>query len=221
MSSTSWCNFVRFGTNTFRIARFASRLCKYSHFCFPSNKITSQSSIQSSGTSYKSSETTTEDGSQIQIHIFTNWLQLRRWLRISWHHTSTVSNFLYSYCNNNHNLCHRFFPKWIVKLFLYKIPIMHAPPYTCSPLFVWTCWLCGTNRCPLGWNYNATLEKCYLFVSDRQTWTESNDHCGHLLYNASLTSIESDDEKNHILSIIPQAYAFAWVGGKKVRGTWK
>ena len=45
--------------------------------------------------------------------------------------------FFHCHCNNNYTPSHRLIPKWIVVL----IKLIHSHP--CSPLFVWTCWLCG------------------------------------------------------------------------------
>ncbi|XP_071944924.1 NKG2-D type II integral membrane protein-like [Antedon mediterranea] len=50
------------------------------------------------------------------------------------------------------------------------------------------------EECPIGWRYNATFSKCYLFTNEIATWNSVREECQR--FNGKLVEILSEDENN-------------------------
>merc|ERR1712117_897701 len=102
-----------------------------------------------------------------------------------------------------------------------------TPAPTLSPTTVTT--TMTTAECPEGWMWNPDFGKCYYVIDDGDgdidrfiSWNEANERCAALDPDnkATLTSVQSQEENNYILSLTDDA---PWIGGndKDEEGVWR
>ena len=79
------------------------------------------------------------------------------------------------------------------------------------------------SGCPNGWVWKPEFGKCYYIINEDMTWNEANQVCKEVYPNsteATLTSVESQEENDFILSLLP---FYSWIGGTDMaeEGVWR
>ena len=79
--------------------------------------------------------------------------------------------------------------------------------------------------CPSGWNDGRgrpTVSKCYYLLSDLyRTWNDANSHCATVDPDATLTTIDNQEENDIVQSF--RSGRNLWLGGRDiaVEGTFR
>lgn len=77
------------------------------------------------------------------------------------------------------------------------------------------------SACPDGWEWNPDSRKCYYLIDEDMSWTEANEMCGALDPEATLTSIQSQEE-NYFIELFTNGVT-SWLGGTDTveEGVWR
>ena len=70
------------------------------------------------------------------------------------------------------------------------------------------------SACPDDWEWNPDFNKCYYYLRVSRTWNKANEKCMELDPEATLTSIQSQEENDYIQSLLASYYS--WIGGSDV-----
>ena len=76
------------------------------------------------------------------------------------------------------------------------------------------------SACPDDWEWNPDFNKCYYYLRASRTWNKANEKCMELDPEATLTSIQSQEENDYIQSLLASYYS--WIGGsdEAEEGAW-
>ncbi|CAH1791424.1 unnamed protein product, partial [Owenia fusiformis] len=76
------------------------------------------------------------------------------------------------------------------------------------------------SNCETGWTFGANTSSCYKAFQQWKTYYEARREC--LAHNADLVSIESDEELDFVVSLVPQ-HSWIWIGAEfdSVDYVWK